>query len=363
MGDVSLADLAVDILIIGSGASGAAAAWRLSDAGFRIMCLEQGQWQKPEEYAPGFADWEFRAASNFHFNPNVRGLPEDYPVNDTASAYQPADVQRRRRQHDPLERAFPRFHPSDFRVRSLDGVADDWPLTYDELEPYYDLNDRMIGVSGIAGDPANPPRSPRQTPPLPLGPVGETIARGFDRLGWHWWPSDSAIITRGLRRAAPPATTAAPAASAARPEPKLDADVTYWPARACASASSCGPRAACARSPSGRTAAPRGARYFDATARRSSSRPRRGDRRRQRHRHAAPAAAVAVRRHPGRARELERPGRQQPDVPPLSRSVTGFFDDGIAPTWQGAARQYPDLAGVLRDRSLRAASCAAIPSR
>src|SRR6185437_8377320 len=56
-GDVSLAHSAVDILIIGSGASGAAAAWRLSDAGFRIMCLEQGKWQKPEEYAPGFADW------------------------------------------------------------------------------------------------------------------------------------------------------------------------------------------------------------------------------------------------------------------------------------------------------------------
>ena len=66
---------------------------------------------------------------------------------------------------------FPRFHPSDFRVRSLDGVADDWPLDYDELEPYYDLNDRMIGVSGLAGDPGNPPRSPRQTPPLPLGRV------------------------------------------------------------------------------------------------------------------------------------------------------------------------------------------------
>jgi choline dehydrogenase-like flavoprotein len=57
-----LADAPVDILIIGSGASGAAAAWRLSDAGFRIMCLEQGRWQKPEEYAPSFPDWEFRAA-------------------------------------------------------------------------------------------------------------------------------------------------------------------------------------------------------------------------------------------------------------------------------------------------------------
>jgi choline dehydrogenase-like flavoprotein len=53
---------------------------------------------------------------------------------------------------------FPRFHPSDFRVRSLDGVAEDWPIAYAELEPYYELNERMTGVSGLAGDPANPPR-------------------------------------------------------------------------------------------------------------------------------------------------------------------------------------------------------------
>ncbi|GIS93422.1 MAG: hypothetical protein CM1200mP22_06590 [Dehalococcoidia bacterium] len=43
---------------------------------------------------------------------------------------------------------FPRFHPSDFRVKTLEGVADDWPISYEELEPYYDENDRMMGVSG-----------------------------------------------------------------------------------------------------------------------------------------------------------------------------------------------------------------------
>ena len=43
-------DDVVDILIIGAGASGAAAAWRLADAGFRVVCLEQGGWHQPEEY-------------------------------------------------------------------------------------------------------------------------------------------------------------------------------------------------------------------------------------------------------------------------------------------------------------------------
>ena len=68
---------------------------------------------------------------------------------------------------------FPRFRPSDFRVRSLDGVADDWPIDYATLEPYFDLNDRMMGVAGITGDPAYPPKSPRQTPPIPLDTLGD----------------------------------------------------------------------------------------------------------------------------------------------------------------------------------------------
>ena len=97
---------------------------------------------------------------------------------------------------------FPRFHPSDFRVRTLDGVADDWPLDYRQLEPYYDVNARMMGVSGLAGDPAYPPKEV-PLPPVPLGKLGETLARGFNRLGWHWWPSDSAIATRDYEGRAP----------------------------------------------------------------------------------------------------------------------------------------------------------------
>ena len=191
---------AVDILIIGSGASGAAVAWRLSDAGFSILCLEQGGWQKPEEYSTASANWEFRAASSFSFNPERPRPAGGLSGERQRVRHHAADVQRGRRQHDPLDApTAPRFHPSDFRVKILDGVADDWPITYADLEPYYDLNDAWMGCSGIAGDPANPPRSPRPMPPLPLGPDGERIARGFDRLGWHWWPSDSYINSSRYR--------------------------------------------------------------------------------------------------------------------------------------------------------------------
>jgi hypothetical protein len=68
-------------------------------------------------------------------------------------------------------------------VRTLDGVADDWPLTYTQLEPFFDLNDRMMGIAGITGDPVYPPKSPRQVPPIPLGKLGQTIVEGGQVVG------------------------------------------------------------------------------------------------------------------------------------------------------------------------------------
>ena len=50
-------------------------------------------------------------------------------------------------------------------------------------------------VCGLAGDPAYPPKPERAMPPLSTGRLGETAARGFDALGWHWWPVDAAINT------------------------------------------------------------------------------------------------------------------------------------------------------------------------
>ena len=78
-------------------------------------------------------------------------------------------------------------------MKTQDGVADDWPMTYEELESYMDLNDRMMGVSGLRGDPAYPPKPERPCPPLSIRPGGELLAKGFDKLGWHWWASDTAI--------------------------------------------------------------------------------------------------------------------------------------------------------------------------
>jgi choline dehydrogenase-like flavoprotein len=119
--------------------------------------------------------------------------------------------------------------PDDFRVRSVDGVADDWPLGYDELRPYYEETDRQFGVSGFGGNPAYPPGDDPPLPPMPLGEVGLRVARAHHRLGWHWWPASQAILSapyEGRHVCVRRGTCGQGCNEGA----KGSSDVTHWPA-------------------------------------------------------------------------------------------------------------------------------------
>ena len=65
-------------------------------------------------------------------------------------------------------------------------------FNYYDLEKYYNLNDKMVGVSGLTGDPAYP-KINNLLPPLDIGYSGNLLAKAFNKLGWHWWPSYSAV--------------------------------------------------------------------------------------------------------------------------------------------------------------------------
>ncbi|MFK7964034.1 MAG: GMC family oxidoreductase [Burkholderiaceae bacterium] len=218
----------VDILIIGAGASGAAFAWRMADTRMRILCLEQGDWMNPAAYPSTTRDGELRQHTEFSFDPNVRAREEDYPVNGSDSPIQVANFNGVGGSTVLYAAHFPRLHPSDFRVKSCDGVADDWPIDYDTLAPYFAENDKMMGISGLSGDPAYPPGKEMPLPPVPLGQSGEAMARGFNKLGWHWWPSDSAVVTEpyeGRDRC----LNLGPCTSGCAQGAKGSTDVTYWP--------------------------------------------------------------------------------------------------------------------------------------
>ena len=143
----------VDVLIIGAGASGAAVAWSLADTKMHILCLDQGGWMNPSEYPSTGRDWEARFYGDYSPSPNIRGRPEDYPINDDNSPIKVVNFNGVGGSTVMYTAHWPRLHPSDFKVKTLDGVADDWPIDYDTLTPFFEENDRMMGVSGLSGDP------------------------------------------------------------------------------------------------------------------------------------------------------------------------------------------------------------------
>lgn len=217
----------VDVVIVGAGASGAAVAWALADTRMQIVCLEQGGWPNPSRFPSAGLDWEAQTMNDYAISPNRRGLPEDYPVNDDDSPIKIANFNGVGGGTVFYAAHFPRLHPSDFRVRSLDGVADDWPLDYQTLDPYYSLNDQMMGIAALAGDPAYPEKE-AVMPPIPLGRTGERLGQAMNGLGWHWWPSDAAIATREYEGRAP-CINLGQCGSGCAQGAKASADVTYWP--------------------------------------------------------------------------------------------------------------------------------------
>lgn len=217
----------VDVLIIGSGASGAAVAWSLAESKMRILCLEQGDWVKPTDYPSNGRDWEARFYGDFATSPNRRARETDYPINDANSPIKVVNFNGVGGSTIMWTAHYPRLHPSDFKVRTLDGVADDWPINYATLDPFFAENDRITGVAGLAGDPAYPPHQPPM-PPLPLGKSGTRFGQAMNKLGWHWWPSDSAVATvdyEGRGRCINLGHCTPGCAQGA----KASTDITYWP--------------------------------------------------------------------------------------------------------------------------------------
>lgn len=193
----------VDFVIVGSGASGGIMARELSKAGFSVVVLEQGPWRRAEDFRHDeFGIWIMSGLS-----PSPREFPQTFRRSVDERAEPTGD-------QPPLIYAsgvggssvhftanFWRLRPIDFRERSTLGAVPgtgfaDWPITYEELEPYYTRVDWEIGVSGEPG-PNDPPRSrPYPLPPMPVKSSGVLMEQGARRLGWTAQPAPLAILSR-----------------------------------------------------------------------------------------------------------------------------------------------------------------------
>jgi choline dehydrogenase-like flavoprotein len=186
-------DVDADVVVIGAGPTGGAAAWRLASQGFSVALLERGHWFDYDGLDREGADWEARRARGWHSNPNVRRGPDDDPVDDADSPIKPMIASAVGGSSIYWSAHVPRFRPEDFRINTLDGVGDDWPIGYDDLAAHYALNEQRWGVASLPGDPSAQPHGEGALTLPTIGAHGRRIAKVFDRLGWHWWPVDLVV--------------------------------------------------------------------------------------------------------------------------------------------------------------------------
>src|SRR5215475_7662131 len=176
-----------DVIIIGSGAGGGTLARQLAPTGKRILILERGDWLKREAL-----NWDAKAVfvDNRYVSPDTwydsNGKPFQpqvhYFVGGATKMYGAALYRMRR---------------EDFgELREYDGISPAWPISYDDMEPFYTKAEQMYRVHGLRGvDPTEPPASaPYPYPPVSNEPRIEQLFTDLKAAGFHPFPAPCGVM-------------------------------------------------------------------------------------------------------------------------------------------------------------------------
>jgi choline dehydrogenase-like flavoprotein len=212
-----------DVIVVGSGASGGWACKRLAEAGLKVALLEAGRPQSDQnftEHKPAFElkyrnmapeivrrtrpiQVKFGVCNEYTYNWFVNDLEEPY----TTPADKPFNWMGRLRvtggRTNVWGRVSLRFSDWDFKAASLDGYGENWPLGYKDIEPYYDLVEKYVGITGSAEGLEHLPDGQFQLP-VPLT-CQETLFRNRvkEKLGRTVMPARSANLTKPINGRGP----------------------------------------------------------------------------------------------------------------------------------------------------------------
>jgi choline dehydrogenase-like flavoprotein len=195
-----------DVIIVGSGAGGGMAGYILANAGVKVLMLEAGPYFDPAKDSKQLQwPWESprRGASTTRafgdFDAAYGGWEiegEPYTMkDDTKFTWFRSYMLGGRTNH--WGRISLRMGPHDFKGKTFDGATDDWPISYDEVKPFYDKVDRLIGVYGTAEGLENDPDGIFLPPPKPrLNEI--LIMEGAKKAGVRVMPGRGSVLTEAL---------------------------------------------------------------------------------------------------------------------------------------------------------------------
>lgn len=176
-----------DAVIVGLGAAGGVLLYELAKAGLDVVGIEAGPfWDPQSDFASDELHAQTLAWNDTRLSTGQNAL--QFGANNSGRGVGGGTVH--------FTGVFYRFHESDFRVRTLDGTAEDWPISYEDLAPYYDKIENEIKVSGPREFPWGPLHGPYPYPERsPISGNAEIFRRGCEALGIRSTTAPLAILS------------------------------------------------------------------------------------------------------------------------------------------------------------------------